>query len=249
MDPILSDLRIVELVNPYEQWNDPLVRELFDKTTTLKFEGYGQKYPKGVIPTDAVSWFCDHLLVCRELEDGLQPIMGFQRVTLERCRRHYRSFSPISISEEAGDVQLITKVKELVSRFEDHPHLLSYTGCFTIAPELGADPLLVGELLQMVVALHYYFHKEEGEGHEFLTAPITNPKMDVFWLTYGLIPLLDSNGRQDAPTLKIGYLAGEETRLLWCRKFNENAEFLAEEYLPLWENRLVIRNSQTVVMN
>lgn len=240
MHPYLSSCRMVRLNNPYEQWRDPLVRELFEKTTTLKFEGYGRKYPSGVIPTDASSWFCDHLLICRERDDGLLPIMGFQCVSLDRCRQHYRSFPPLAMCEEAGDARHIVEMKKLVTQFDSSPHKLTYTSCFTIAPELRADRSLVDELLRLLVVLKYFFHREEGEGHEIVTGGTARFKIDTFWMNYGFIPLVEAEEENDKTTLTASFAAGEETRLLRLREFNRNAEQLAQPYTPMWENRIVI---------
>lgn len=241
MHPFLASCRIVRLDNPHEQWSDPLVRKLFEKTTTLKFEGYGRKYPTGVIPTDASSWFCDHFLVCRE--DGeLQPIMGFQRVTLERCRSYYRPFSPLALCEEARCARHITEMKKLVSEFDNHPDKLSYTGCFTIDPELRADRKLVEELTQLMMALHYFFHQEEGDGHEIVAGGVVRFKVDFHCMNYGFTPLLESNGGNDKDTLPVGFVAGEETRLLRLKKFNQYAADMAGAYVSMWEDRIVLRN-------
>lgn len=248
MHQFLSSCRIVQLENPYEQWSDPLVRELFEKTTTLKFEGYKRKYPNGVIPTDASTWFGDHFLVCQE-SSGLQPIMGFQRTSLERYRKHYRPFSPLAMCEESGDARHIAEMKKLVSHFDTRPDKLSYTGSFTIDPELRTDRKLVEELLQFMVVLHYLFHQEEGEGHEIITGAATRFKIDASLMPYGFFPLLDSNGGTEKDTLTISFAAGEETRVLRLREFNRKMDQLAEPYVSMWEKRMVLRketNAQLV---
>ncbi|MEF3306764.1 hypothetical protein [Paenibacillus sp. GYB003] len=242
MHPNLSSCRIVEIINPFEQWRDPLVRELFEKTTTLKFEGYGRKYPAGVIPTDAVSWFCDHLLVCREQEGELQPILGFQRATMERYRRHYRPFSPLAMCESVGDPRHITAMRKLAAQFDSRPHLLSYTGCFAVAPELRTDRTLTEELVRLMVILHYFFHKEAGEGHEIVTGPTIRFRLDTLLLNYGFFPLVESEGEHDKAALPVSSFDGEEVRMVRCREFNRNLVQLAEPYTSMWADRLVLRS-------
>lgn len=242
MHPYLSSCRIVQLDNPYEQWSEPLVRELFEKTTTLKFDGYGRKYPKGTIPVDAVSWFCDHLLVCQESASGeLRPVLGFQRATMKRYREHYRPFSPLAMCEIDGDHRHLTAMKELVSQFDSEPHLLSYTGCFAVAPELRTDRQLIDEFVHFMVVLHYFFHQEEGEGHEIITGPTIRFRLDTLLQSYGFFPLVESEGEHDKAALQVGSFAGEEVRMMRCREFNRNLVQLAERYMPMWANRKVLR--------
>lgn len=243
MHPYLSSCRIVQLINPYEQWREPLVRELFEKTTTLKFEGYGRKYPKGPIPVDAVSLFCDHLLVCLENENGeLQPILGFQRASMERYRQHYRPFSPLTMCEGEGDHRHSEAMKSLVAQFDATPYLLSYTGCFAVAPELRTDRKLMDELIHMMVVLHYFVHQEEGKGHEIITGPTIRFRLDSLLLSYGFFPLVESEGEHDRVSLPVSSFAGEEVRMMRCREFNRDLVQLAEHYMPMWANRMVLRS-------
>jgi hypothetical protein len=247
MHPFLSTCRIVQVNNPYDQWRDPLVRELFEKATTLKFADYGCKYPKGVIPADTSSWFCDHLLVCQE-HNGLQPIIGFQRVTLDRCRSHYRSFSPLAICEEAGDERHSTEMKKLISQFDSRPHKLSYTGSFTVDPELRSDRELTKELVHLMVVLHYFLHLEEGEGHEYITGGAIRFKIDALLMRYGFFPLLESKEENEIDTLALHPYAGEEVRLMRCQQFNQEMVQLAEQYLPMWQNRMVLRSDSMICL-
>lgn len=243
MHPFLSSCHIVQLINPYEQWSDPLVRELFEKTTTLKFEGYGRKYAKGPIPVDAVSWFCDHLLVCQERAGGeLQPILGFQHATMKRYREHYRPFSPLAMCESDDDHRHVTAMKELVAQFDSKPQLLSYTGCFAVAPELRTDRQLVDELVHFMVVLHYFFHQEAEKGHEIITGPTIRFRLDTLLNGYGFFPLVESESEHDKAALPVGAFAGEEVRMMRCREFNRDLVQLAERYMPMWENRKVLRN-------
>lgn len=246
MHPFLSSCRIVQLINPYEQWSNPLVRELFVQTSTLKINGYGRKYPNGVIPVDTNSWFCDHFLLCRESDSGeLQPIMGFQRVTLERSRKHYQPFPAHGLCKEADSHRHIEVVEKLMSRFDERPNKLSYTGCFTIDPELRTDRDLMGELSRLMVALHYLFHKEEGEGHEIITVAIVRFKIDEILMQYGFFPLLEDID----DTLPIEHVAGEEGRYMRGREFNSRMVALAESFVPLWNNRMVLARDCGAYLN
>ncbi|PYI52047.1 hypothetical protein [Paenibacillus flagellatus] len=240
MHPYLAPCRIVELINPYEQWRDPLVRELFEKTTTLKFESYRKKYPAGVIPTDAVSWFCDHLLVCREHGGRLQPILGFQRATMERYRRHYHPFTPLAMCEGARDSRHITAMKKLAAQFAGHPHLLSYTGSFAVAPGFRTDRTLTEELVRLMVVLHYFVHREAGEGHEIVTGPTIRSGLDTLLLDFGFFPLVEPKDEHDKAALPVSSFDGEEVRIVRCREFNRDLVQLAEPYRSMWANRLVL---------
>lgn len=238
MNSFLSSSRIVHLINPYEQWSDPLVRELFERTTTLKIKGYGRKYPSGVIPVDTTSWFCDHFLLCQESSNSrLQPVMGFQRVTLERSRKHYHSFPALALCKEADSPRHTAEVEKLISQFDSRPDKLSYTGCFTIDPDLRKDRDLIAEISRLMVALHYLFHKEEGEEHEIIAVGIVRFKVDALLQNYGFFPLFES-GIHD--TLSIKHVAGEEGRFMRLQGFSQRLAELAEDFIQLWENRVVL---------
>jgi hypothetical protein len=241
--PLLSQCRIVELESPFALWDDPSVRRLFEKTTTLKFTGYGQQFPRGVMPADTCDWVADHFLLCRHHRGELEPIMGFRRATLARYREHYIPFTPLSMCHESGCAAHIREIERLVEQFEKRPDLLSYTGSFAILPQLQADPMLKQELLELLVILYYLFHEEEDEGHEIITAAAPRFKYDLLLQGYGFIPLLEVTSENDEGTIPARHVGGEPVRLLRARVFNTELKERAERYRALWTNRTILRRA------
>jgi hypothetical protein len=240
MHQFLSQCRIVQLDNPFELWSDALVRNLFEKTATLKFQGYGPKYPKGVIPMDTSDWVATHYLLCHETHGELQPVMGFRRVTLERCRKHYLPFPPLAACHEAGCRQHIRDIDQFVSTFRDRPDRLSYTACFTIAPQLRTDRILVEKLCQLLVAQHYFFHEEEGNGHEVITAAVVRFQMDTLLSTYGFDPLVRPSSDNNWGAMRMPHVAGEPIRFMHSRSFNHEVREIAATYHCLWAARTTL---------
>jgi hypothetical protein len=245
MNVFLSQCQIVQLGNPFASWHDPIVRSLFEKTATLKFEGYRPKFPRGVVPVDASDWVADHFLVCLHHRAGLEPIMGFRRVTLARCREHYLPFSPLMMCHESGCGEHIREMKKLVRQFDEEPEQLSYTGSFTILPDLRADWMLKQELLHLMVVLHYLFHEEETAGHEIITAAAPRFKLDVMLQAYGFIPLLEPKSENNWGTIPASHAAGEPVRCLRARGFSLQLRQLAEGYRALWTNRTILGQEQS----
>jgi hypothetical protein len=234
MDQVLSSYRLVQMENPFEQWNDPLIQQLLQKTMTLRINGYRSKYPNGVLPYDVSSWYATHFLVCEPR--GLEPIMGFQRVTLERYRKHYAPFAPLTTCQQAGCERQVRAMQDLVARFEDRPEKLSYTAGFTIDPKLRADRDLTDELCRLMVVLHYFFHQEAGEGHEILTGPTT--RFNALLTGYGFTPLVPANGEAADGVLQV--CTGEKLRFMRASAFNEDMMRFAECSQSWWDNRILL---------
>jgi hypothetical protein len=237
MSAIPSAYRLVQLDSPVERWHDPHVRQLFEKMITLRIDGYGRKYPNGVIPFDVSCWYATHFLVCEE-RGGFQPVMGFQRVTLGRYRRHYAPFAPLSSCRQAGCARHIRAMEELVTRFEDRPEKLSYTGGFTVDPKLRTSRELVGELSKLMVALHYFFHDDAGEGHEIVTAPTVRFKVDSLLTAYGFVPLVDAEA--DQGILALASYANEKVRFMRVQTFSREMVRLMEQYRSWWDSRVLL---------
>lgn len=239
MSAIPSSYRLVQMDSPFEQWDDPLIRQLFERTMTLRINGYGRKYPSGVIPFDISSWYASHFLLCEDSE-GFQPVMGFQRVTLEQYRKHYAPFAPLTSCKQAGRAEHIRAMEELVAQADDRPEKLSYTGGFTVDPKLRANRELVGELCSLMVVLHYFFHREAGEGHEIVTAPTIRFNIDSLLSPYGFLPLVDPGEEGDKSDVSFASYAGEKVRFMGVKTFNREMIQLAERYQSLWDNRILL---------
>lgn len=238
MVEIASTYRLVQLEYAIEQWDDPSIRRLIERTLTLRLQGYGSKYPGGVVPFDASAWYATHFLVCAE-RGGLQPIMGFQRVTLQSCGMHYAQFPPLASCRQSGCARHIEAMEKLIARFEGAPEKLSYTGGFTIEPGLRADRELIAELRTLMVVLHYLFHRDAGEEHEIVTAPIIRFRIDELLASYGFEPLLEP---PDEGVLALGAFAGERTRFMRARRFNRHMVERAGHYEAWWNDRVLLRN-------
>lgn len=222
MHSFFSRCQIVQMENPFESWHDPVIRRLFEKTSTLKFKGYRPKFPQGVLPLDASDWIADHFLLCRHDRGDIEPVMGFRRMKLARSRQYFQGFAPALICHESGCTHHIRAIDKLIQRFDSQPELISYTGSFTIMPELRADRMLIEELVRFMVVLHYLFHEEEGTGHEIVTAAAPRFKLDALLQSYGFVPLLEPNNENSWGIIPAPHAAGEPVRVLRAGNFNTN---------------------------
>lgn len=238
MSKILASYRLVVLDSPVERWDDPGIRQLFGNAVSLRLKGYRRKYPPGVIPLGVSCWYATHLMVC-EVGAELKPVMGFEHVTLQSYRRHLAPFAALSLCRETGNTRQIQAMEDLVSRFDDRPDMLSYTGGLTIDPALKADRDLVSELLNVMVALHYFLHQAAGPGHEIVTAPTTRFKVDSLLASYGFIPFLDAGPTRQDELLTCSSFAGEEVRLMRVQAFNRTMVEFAAKYRAWWDDRIV----------
>jgi hypothetical protein len=236
---IISSCRLVQIDNASEQWSSALVRQLFDKMIALKIAGYRSKYPSGVIPFDTSCWFATHFLVC-QVREGLHPIMSLQRTTLEHYRRHYLPFGPLSSCMQGGCVRHIDAMQKLVADFSRRPDKLSYTGGFTINPELRHDRELVVGLSRLMVVLHYFLHRDAGAGHEVISAPTVRFKVDSLLSGYGFFPMLEPDERDDGLLAMQSY-AGEKVRFMRVQAFNQKATHSAAQYDAWWNERLLLQ--------
>ncbi|PRD40693.1 hypothetical protein C5748_25565 [Phyllobacterium phragmitis] len=232
---------LIQLDSALEQWHDPFVRQLLERTITLRINGYGNKYPEGVIPFDASCWFASHFLICEE-RDGLRPIMGFQRATLQQYRRHHMPFAPQSLCNQSSCERHIEAMEDLVRRFEHRPDKLSYTGGFTIDPKLRANRSLVAELCQLMVVLHFLFHSEAGEEHEIVMAPIVRFKIDRLFASFGSFSLMEG-AEDDGSVLALTSFAGEKARFMRLQRFNSEMSRLAENYRSWWDSRILLNST------
>jgi hypothetical protein len=234
---VIRDYQLIELDDPHCCWENPEARTLFEHTTSLKFQGYGRKYPHGVVPVDTTDWIATHYLVCKK-DEGLQPTMGFKRVTLERCQEHYLAFPPYNVTKANGYDRHHDAMKSLMSRFETHPELLSYTGAFTISPNVRGDSILVKALSETMIAIHHLFHQDAGKDHEIITAGVVRFHVEELLTRFGFQVFGDSQGSLEQ--MVFPYLARESVQWMHGSRFNSTMEELSGLLRPWWDSRTII---------
>lgn len=234
-------LKAVVLECPYDIWNDPHARQTFCKVVALKFEGYRKEYNYGVLPVDATDFICTHHIVCDSSAEGLTPLMAYKSVTLRRCRIHNLSFPPLGLLRMTGSTAHADAVERIVQDCDRAGRELIYGGSMTITPQARANPELVQQLWEMIIASSLAYDIEHGVD-EAVCFGTVRFKMHRIFHSMGYASL-----KKDGITLdpvRIPFVFNDGAGLFHRKAISPYGLSLVEKYKAWWKARIEIK-SQT----
>ncbi len=234
-------LRFVVLKSPFQMWmradHDSFAR-LFHEMVGMKLRGYGKEYPAGVLPVDTSDLIATHLLVCDQDEKGeLHPITGFKTTSLSDCLHHQIAFPALGLVQAAEAPQHIQAILAVMKAAQASGKSLSYTGSWTIEPNLRTNKQLTGQLIQMFRASYVFYHMDT-KIDEVITGGTIRFKADSLLGNMGHDPLL-LNGQQ-LPPIRVKHLFGEPVAVLHLKAFTKEAQEQSEPFQKLWRERIEI---------
>lgn len=228
-------LRIVELVCPYEIWDDPsmaqTVQNLFAGMVTLKKQGYSAQYPQGIIVNDVTDFIGTHLLACVEDDLGaLKPIMGFKLAPLKMCKLYRQRFPALNMLAVSGATEYLGIVEEIIRNCEETNTDISYDSAWTMDPETHSDREKANYLREVFTSMVTLFH-HQSDIPEWITLGSIRFKTDQHFGWMG--------GTVLTGNIKVYSSFNDEGKLIHVKSFSDEALRTAEKHRDLWEKRLI----------
>jgi hypothetical protein len=237
----MNDLQLFTLEHFYDCFRQPLARELFMKTITLKLEGYLHEYRGGTLPLDSTDYVGVHHVLCRKVGRDYVPLMAYKSVSLERCLAHNLHFPATTILGPVGKDQALERtrqaVRAVVDRFRTNPSRLTYDSSWTIDPETRKDRPLVQQLRDIFLTAHL-FHSQREEGTASVICGIFRFKTEQFFAGWGYQPCATEDGSM--PLFRHAFLSGEKAVMMYAERYSESAWETARRYEAIWRNRILI---------
>lgn len=231
-------IKIVVLESPYDTWSNPQVGNLLMSLIGVKLRGYGHEYPYGVLPVDGADLISSHLAICREEENGtLNPLMAIRWTSMKKCRLHYTSFPGMTLLQQAGAVQHVKALEEIIANADERDVDLVYSGSLSIDPSQRGNKersLFFRELLTMM----YVRYQREIGFAELMAGGTCRFKIEKWLGSIGHEPL-GLDGKELSP-IEVKHLAKEKVQIMHLREFSFEAMAIAQKWQHLWDERLVI---------
>lgn len=242
---MMDHLQIVLLSWPYYCWDQIDCAKLFHRMIGLKFLGYSEEYPSGVLPVDGFDFIADHLLICNKSGNELIPISGFKSISSQRCNHHRQSFPLLNIlkSSRAEDqAQQVENVLSLTAHSPDASGAV-YDYSYTILPAARKDRDLAKLLKSLLTMMHVNYHLTQGHSTVFLTG-VNRFKMPELFEFWGYSKVL-VNGKQ-CGSFKQKSLFDEDVTLMMLNEFSKEAKEIAKTFQLLWDKRIQIGDSSGI---
>ena len=242
-----AKVRWIELSDPIQQWENPLVRSLFSQIMTVKILGYKPYYSNGVVPVDTTDFFANHYLIAREKPEsdtGFEIISGFREVTLSRVEAHFSPFPLLSLAKSSGSQRHIQLAERFVKNSKELGRDLAYHSSFTVNPDLRAEQELVKlSIDHMHYMMHFVMQRSTFE------MPVTIAVVDRFnskirYDDQGFMRVSDHEGL--LPSIASPFLNGESVSFMSALKLSPLLQRRARECQSLWDDRLVISSEAEI---
>lgn len=231
--------RVVVLDCPYDDFNRPETRQLFDQMVDVRIRGYQAAYGYGVLPLDGTDFIGTHVLFCEERAQSLRVVSTMKSVSYERCRRFNASFPAIGLALASKQEHQVRYVEREIRDAESSGTDISYIAGWTIDPvwkhENRAEVPMLRDLYAMA---NVFWHMESGV-RRILIGGNVRFKTDRFFERLGFEYGRDEEG-SPLPSFGASFAFGEPVILLGLRSHSRFAEETAGRLRPLWEERLVL---------
>ena len=233
----MSSFRFVLLRYPYANWENKEMRDMFGKMIRLKLRGYISKHFNGVLPFDTSDFLADHLLVCKETDEGLEPFMGYRSMPLSRADFHQIPFGAMTLCQMSHGPEHEHAVLQIMNEVRANGKELYYDSAYTIDPKIKNDPVVSPHLKNLILAKHVLHHENLGS-REVIAGGNMRFKMERLYHFWGYDELA-MNGKSLDP-LVVPFYAGDKITVYHLTRWNEDALSLAATYKLLWSQRVVI---------
>lgn len=235
---INNSVKLVVLRNPSECWNDPILgaqcRDMFAKMVGLKLAGYSSRYGKSTLPLDVYDFFSTHLLLCKDYNGQLEPILGYKSVTYSECELYHQPLPLVATFESCKAKKHLLALQELIAQYSGRN--IRYCLSYTILPKERQDKAFNTILKEMMAAVFVHFIRETQTDLATLCG-VTKFKVDQMFMSWGYEPI-QYKGKALPPYMNIVV----ETEALACflRKFSPYAESMAQKYQDMWDSRVEV---------
>lgn len=237
----VSRLKVVTLNCPYDQWSDPVVRDLFCKIIALKLKGYGASYPYGVMPIDTSDFVGVHFAVCDVGADGeLRPLMAYKAVDRDRCLAHNLTFPALTLARYSDLAEYERTVQAALREAERRGVNISYDSSWTVDPKVRENRALAALLKKFMTMFMVNSHLDpEWNVPMSICMGVPRFKTDGYFTSLGYEQF--NTGGEPLPGIPLPPLHGELAVMFLLKEFTKEALATAAEMSAFWQDRLALR--------
>lgn len=246
-EKVLKNTKLVVLECPWENWENPDVRDMFTKVALLKKRGYGPHWGKGMMPVDATDLVGDHVIACYEDEHGeLHPFTAGRSIDEKICQTYHQNYPPMDyFAEDPSFKEFVDITNESIDKLSLTDKKISYYSSWTIDPSFRKlDKRLIQYSKDLYSALTYFYHSAY-DIPEFFCFAVLNFNTDKFFGAWGCERVKKND--KELPNLVVPRYSDYELGYMKLETFSEELKELALRYSSLWQNRIVLNNKAELI--
>lgn len=169
--------KTVLLEKPYDTYqNSKFVRELLARVWKLKFDGYRAYYPYGVMPVGDMDFFANHVIICEDYHGELIPLAASKSISTNVCsslKIDFPIFEHVFKGCEEASKDHIQATRQWINERTSRGENVGYNASWTISPSVKDEPEVRKLMLDLSMAMYYFYYTTQGIDHIITSASKT----------------------------------------------------------------------------
>ncbi len=236
-----NSIEVVILKCPYQNWKNPDVGLHLNNMFSLKLEGYQKEYKYGVLPFDTTDFVANHFLVYEKTSTGQTRLVSALKSTpYHYCGPFHLEFNGIAMLKHGnGKPEHFEEMNAIIDDCMAKSRKLAYYSSWTILPEVRKDKQCIALIKNVVSALTYLAHVDDGI-HHLIGLGVPRFKTDQYFETWGFEPILHQG--KPLSHLYIESYSDVEVIVMQLKEYSALIKEKANLFSDLWEDRTTVGN-------
>lgn len=234
MNELLKQIKIVEVIDVHNQWENEEVRSLFSDIMGIKFKAYNKTYSDNVLPVDKVDFFGSHLAVCVEQEGKLKPIVAYKWVSSDQCDYYGEELPCVPLVKKYASKECDSELMGVIQTSHKSNEQISFS--YSWAHDFDFVSKLSTEEKELIKALTITIGIGHCKAHNIdlaLTCGVKKVKTDILFEKMGMDYVSES------PVFKHPGVGYEEAVMFQVRDFSFLGLKTFKQFKSLWDERIV----------
>ncbi|MGE3608373.1 MAG: hypothetical protein AB7I27_02205 [Bacteriovoracaceae bacterium] len=227
---------------PYDTYRESeFTRTLMTDIFKLKFDGYRNHYPYGIMPISDYDFMANHICLTLENNGKYIPLFSYKSVTNEICKK-FRVPFPV-IGHKFGEYKenftpWVNAILDWQRKLDQQNITYAYNASYTMNTQMDKD---LRDLTRELTYAYLYYHYATENIKHVINSTASNHKINQHEEEMGWVYLKDKDGNK-LPPFESPLFFEKPFYLMHTTEncFTENFRKKCEPYASLWERRIII---------
>lgn len=212
---------------------------LLERVLAMREAGYRRRHGEVSVASDPYDAVSTHVLVCREDDTGLAPLLAFRSTVASDWAEAGLPFPLTAALAGPAWAEHARAVEAELEGCRRAGHKAVYAGLWTTDPGLRSDRRLFRDVWALNAALLVGLVRDGGIG-QVLVGAIPSQGTDRLLARYGMVPM--EHDGEVLSRIAVPHIPGETAVLMRLEAFSAEVLAEAEGGWARWEGRRVIRD-------
>ncbi len=239
MESNIQRFQLIELVRPYETFEQDDSRYFFSEVMRVRKSGYSSRHRSHVLPVDTTDFLSTHFIIAAQIGPDLVSLGGYRAIDLQTCETYQTPFPLTSILQQAQAMDQLEQVQSIIDSSRNRSKIV-YQSAWTFCPDAKKNSQICALLKDLMTTMTVL--SQTGPDEIRFACGIPRLKTDEYISFLGYEKLRSKSGEIE-PILQKN-LQNEKVELMILRSHHSlEAQEIARKHHDHWRNRIRISHS------